>query len=309
MRRLRPLSRFILYTFLSTALLVFSADAQAANEAKVRFAVISDIHIHKYNIAVHQRLKRALRDYWQINPHMDFIAINGDLTNGFPSHYETLRRLLAETPHPPLHFTPGNHEFNKMLYNGRGKFDFDHLPNGWSSEQAMALFKNFTGYEKPYHDAWVNGYHFIFMADEKSRDVDRSIDKHGYISQQQFAWLEKKLREGEAGEHKPTFVFFHQPLPNTLSGSEKDVNIIQYKELRRILNRYPETILFSGHTHYSLRKTNQKHFDQFLMLGSSSIKFNEESLYIEVYDNYIDIHSRDHRRGEWISGKSFRYRP
>lgn len=310
--RFTRLTTAIILLFVSmcdvTVPLVSASSVTAAEQPVLSFAVMSDIHIHKNNTEVHRRLTSALRDYGQINPQLDLIAINGDLTNGFPSHYDVLRRLLAETPHPPLHFTNGNHDFNKMLYNGDGKKDLKHLPNGWSSEKALALFKAFTGYDQPYHDVWVKGYHFIFLANEKSRDHSRTIGKHGYLSKQQLGWLQEKLAEQRDGGRNPKFVFFHQPLPNTLSGSQKDVNIIQHGALRQILKQYPEVIFFSGHTHYNLRKTEQMHFDTFLMLGSSSIMRHQESLYVEVYDDYINIHSRDHHLREWISGKSYRYR-
>lgn len=306
--RKHHLLRLAAFVYLFILSYMFTGVALAANGPNVSFAVMSDIHIHNKNTDVHQRLQRALTDYWRLNPQLDFIAINGDLTNGFPSHYDVLRRILTEVPHAPLHFTPGNHDFYKMLYNRKGELDREHLPNGWSSEKAIALFKQFTGYDKPYHDVWVNGYHFIFLANEKSRDFDQSIEKHGYISDKQLLWLQQQLVKGAGEANKPTFVFFHQPLPRTLSGSQYDVSIMQHQKLRRLLEQHPKVIFFSGHTHYSLRRTNQKYFDSFLMLGSSSIMRNEESLYVEVYDDYIDIFSRDHRRGEWIPNKAYRYK-
>lgn len=290
-----------------TSLFVEPAEAETLNSPNLTFAVMSDIHIHAHNTDVHRRLTKALEDYRRINPNMRLIVINGDLTNGFPSHYSVLERLLDSVPHPPIHFTPGNHDFYKMLYNRQGKLDFDHLPNGWSSEEAMRLFQKFTGYDRPYHDVWVDGYHFVFLASEKSRDADRSIGKNGYLSDTQLNWLEEKLKERPLGTHKPTFVFFHHPLPNTVEGSEGEAQIVQHRALRRILDRHPEVIFFSGHTHYSLRKTNQVFADRFFMLGSSSIMRHEESLYIEVYDDHVDIHSRDHGRGEWIRDKFVRH--
>lgn len=287
---------------------VGSAPEAAETKPNVTFAVMSDIHIHKRNVEDHQRLLRALDDYRHIHPHMDLLVINGDLTNGFPSHYDVLRRLLDSVPHPPLHFTPGNHEFYKMHYNQKGEWAFEQLPNGWSSEKALDLFRQFTGYDHPYHDAWINGYHFIFLATEKSRDYDPSIGKNAYLSEAQLDWLRDKLSERPFGMRRPTFVFLHHPLPNTVDGSERETTIIQHQTLRPILEQHPEVIFFSGHTHYNLRKTKQWHVDRFLMLGSSSIKKHEESLYIEVYDDYVDIHSRDHRRREWIMDKSYRYR-
>lgn len=310
MNRLRDSRLLEVLICLITLIYLSSSIVESApKEPNVTFAIMSDIHIHKHNRAVHRRFMQALEDYHHIHPTMDFMVINGDLTNGFPSHYDVLRRLLHSVPHPPIYFTPGNHDFYKMLYNKEGKLDFKNVPNGWSSEQAMELFKDFTGYDKPYHDTWVNGYHFIFLAPEKSRDFDLSIGKNGYISEAQLNWLNEKLNERTVDAEKPKFVFFHQPLPNTVSGSQYDVNIVQHRKLRRILDQHPEVIFFSGHTHYNLRTTEQQHVDTFLMLGSSSVMRHGESLYVEVYDDYVDIHSRDHLRGEWIADKFLRYRP
>lgn len=286
---------------------VHAAHAQKTKRPILTFAVMSDLHIHKHNYDVHKRLLRALDDYGRFDPQMDLMVMNGDLTNGFPSQYEVLRQLLKAAAPPPLHFTPGNHEFNKMLYNSAGEKDEAHIPNSWSSQKAVQLFKQFTGYDRPYHDVWVKGHHFIFLANEKSRDVDRAIGKHGWLSGRQLAWLEKKLKESRGTAGKPTFVFCHHPLPNTLPGTEHDVNIIQHQALERILSRHPEIIFFSGHTHYSLRKTVQRHVGSFLMLGSSSIQRHGESLYVEVYDGHVVIRSRDHERGEWIPDRTYRY--
>lgn len=309
---MKRMANFWLYKVvicLVTVIYFSTATAVASAEPNVTFSVMSDIHIHKTNSDAHRRLTKVLKDYQEINSDMDLMVINGDLTNGFPAHYQVLRRLLNTVPHPPIHFTPGNHDFYKMLYNHKGELDFKNVPNGWSSEQAMALFKDFTEYDNPYHDTWVKGYHFIFLATEKSRDFDQSIGKNGYISEEQLRWLKSKLNEQSADTRKPTFVFFHQPLPDTLNGSQYDVNIVQHRALRNILDNHSEVIFFSGHTHYNLRTTKQQYVDNFLMLGSSSVMRHGESLYVEVYDDYVDIHSCDHLRGEWIAEKFLRYRP
>lgn len=290
---------------LSILVCVFPSYSYALpDEPVLAFAVMSDIHIYKRNVDVHNRFIRALQDYRKVNGQLDLLVINGDLTNGFPSHYRTLKAILDLNPHPNIHFTLGNHEFYRMLYNARGEKDIRRYPNGWSNQKALRLFTTFTGYEKPYYDTWVKGYHFIFLANEK---YSRATGKNGNMSNAQLRWLEDKLKERRSHEKKPVFVFAHHPLPNTVDGSQYDVNIVQHKQLKRILKRHPEVIFFSGHTHYNLRETRQHYFDTFLTLGSSSVKRNEESLYVEVYRDHLRVYGRDHKRGQWIPQASFRY--
>lgn len=307
----------------------------ATDKPRLSFAVMSDIHIYEDNEDVHRRFTAALQDYWQLNREIGLLAVNGDLTNGFPEHFAILRRLIEGTPHAPLHFTLGNHDFYRMRYNDRKEKDLRHFPNSWSNEKALQLFQRFTGYERPYHDVWLNGYHFIFMSHEKYVNSRLTHGRNGFISDAQLKWLRQKLQErpsqeqtreqtqgqtqeqtrerkllgtrGAGGSKRPTFVFFHHPLPNTLPGSEGEAMIWQHKELRNILEEHPEVVFFSGHTHAGLKKTKQMHADRFLMLGSSSIMRHGESVYVEVYDDYLDIHSRDHLQKEWIPERSFRY--
>ncbi|WP_187119692.1 metallophosphoesterase family protein [Numidum massiliense] len=295
----------------------------AADKPRLSFAVMSDIHIYEDNEDVHRRFTAALQDYWQLNREIGLLAVNGDLTNGFPEHFTILRRLIEGTPHAPLHFTLGNHDFYRMRYNDRKEKDLRHFPNSWSNEKALQLFQRFTGYERPYHDVWLNGYHFIFMSHEKYVNSRLTHGRNGFISDAQLMWLRQKLQErqpqeqtreqkllgtrGAGGSKRPTFVFFHHPLPNTLPGSEGEAMIWQHKELRNILEEHPEVVFFSGHTHAGLKKTKQMHANRFLMLGSSSIMRHGESVYVEVYDDYLDIHSRNHLQKEWIPERSFRY--
>ena len=108
----------------------------------------------------------------------------------------------------------------------------------------------------PYHDHWIDGYHFIFLGTEVGLELFCSL------SEAQLAWLDDKLSE-EASSDKPVFLFLHQPLKDTVAGSlesQKWFGVTQDEELKAILAKYPQAILFTGHTHWEL-EAGHNYFD------------------------------------------------
>ncbi len=131
------------------------------------------------------------------------------------------------------------------------------------------------GQEKPadrlYYDFRADGYHFVFLASEK-------CGTHAYLSDAQLSWLEGVL--GDEPDNKPVFVFIHQSLYDTVAGGLRvdgqdqkwngiiagDDALAKYgyvrptssnykameKKLRDILEKHPEVMMFSGHSHWTM---------------------------------------------------------
>jgi len=153
--------------------------------------------------------------------------------------------------------------------------------------------------------------------------MDETIREDAYLSEEQLCWLINKLHEKRSSDEnnklRPIFIFIHQPIHNTLEGSETERGIVQYNQLRHILLRYPQVILFSGHTHYDLENTKQLVFSSFYMVGSGSVRqvrgqhdsrfAKSESLIVEVYDNRVVIKKGEHVMKRWISPNDVIYFP
>ncbi len=290
-----------------------------------RFAVISDIHVEAWNKESHTKLRKALTDLGTHAPGQALV-INGDLGNGLPKDYETLGKLMQENPYPgQVVYTIGNHEFYKAWTDASGKWNEANFPNGETAEASINRFLQFTGYEKVYHDSWIDGYHFVFLGSESYRQTDDSFAEDAWLSENQLNWLEGVMAEG-AEEGKPIFVFLHQPLPYTVAGSYTDFNsraVVQHDRLKEILSRYPQTVFFSGHSHWELGSPGTFIQDEFTMVNTSSVltpydttdnpiaaeERKSEGLVVEVTGNRVQIKGRNFTAGDWIPEASYTVEP
>ncbi|WP_345773389.1 hypothetical protein [Paenibacillus sp. 19GGS1-52] len=108
-------------------------------------------------------------------------------------------------------------------------------------ESRLALYETETGMTGPYHDHWIDGYHFIFLGTEQG------LRTFCNLSIQQLQWLDHQLEEQSAAD-KPVFLFLHQPLKDTVAGSLESqgwYGVTQDEELKSILAKYPQTLLFT----------------------------------------------------------------
>ncbi|WP_337098503.1 metallophosphoesterase family protein [Paenibacillus sp. YIM B09110] len=305
---MQSLKRLFSLTVIIGGMFVFAIKTDGTTEIPLlRFSVMSDIHISAKDRESHTRFVKALRDHLKINPNSSLLVLNGDLTNGKEEDYRMLDALSGKVLHPPIHATIGNHEYYKLwIFENKSL----RLNPDWSSEQAKNLFQNSFGYSKPYHHLWLNGCHFIFLGSERYRDVDRSVSENAFLSVAQLSWLTERLQEKPSAlygkEPFPIFVFLHQPLFQTVDGSESRLGVVQFKQLQELLQQYPDLILFSGHTHMDLVTTRQLVYKGFYSVGTGAIRKvkshskRSESLVVEVYRKRIIIKYREHSTKRWI---------
>ena len=264
------------------------------------FAVIGDIHGNQ------DSLQKAIRDLHSINPAMDALILNGDTVDqGIMKQYDTLNKTLLKNkallPKTMIK-NIGNHEF----------FNYNIEIN---SSEDVKLFINryleFAGEEKVYHDAWINGYHFISLGSEDGNSS--TLDSiRAFISEKQKQWLKDKLAENYT-LGKPMFVFLHQPLNSNPSNGW--VGSDQSDEIKKILSQYPEVLLFSSHTHADLTEksvvlnqpftkvhTGAVHYT-FVQSAQGQSRTREpliKGLYILVNGNNVLIKGRDLKEKSWI---------
>ena len=269
-------------------------------DTDLAFAVFGDVH---ENIG---HFQEAIDDFYKINPNMDALILNGDVVDqGLDEQYSSVEDTLNENKDllPKIIIKNiGNHEF----------FDYNNEIN--SKEQVQEFidkYLEFSGEEKVYHDKWVNGYHFISLGSEDGNsETMNSVT--AFLSNEQLEWLKEKLAEGyEAG--KPIFVFLHQQLeyPNPAW-----VGVEQSEELRRILEEYPEVVLFSSHTHRDIDESSVDINKPFTIVNTGAIHYTLvfdstvdggirreknyiNGVYIEVKDNNVTIKGRDIKEGQW----------
>lgn len=289
------------------------------------FPVISDIHVQSWHTESHEKFTAALSDLHNVGPDADLLVINGDLTNGMPADYAKLNELMKQTPHPRKVFcTIGNHEFYKAWFDAEGRWNPAAFPNGETEQASINRFLRFAGEREVYYDTKVKGYHFIFLGSERYRQSDPNNLEDAWLSPKQLGFLKASLKRG-AADGKPIFVFLHQPLPYTVSGTSfccvNNRAVVQHEELKNILSDYPQVILFSGHTHWELKLPGTLVRDKFAMVNSSSVvqpwtgngqggemltgPDESEGLYVEVYKDKVEIKGRDFYRRRWIPEAQF----
>ncbi|GAB2701465.1 metallophosphoesterase family protein [Paenibacillus thermoaerophilus] len=288
--------------------------ASAADTPLLTFAVLSDLHVSARHPESQRLFRQALLDYRSVKPDLDLLVLNGDLTEGAPEDYRALRRILGEVPHAPVHAVMGNHDFYGMWRQRDGHYDYGgRLSPDWSSGKAVSLFQRSFGYGAPYHHVWLRDRLFVFLSGERYRDEDGTVGEDAYLSERQMIWLKHRLHEHShrpGPKPRPVFAFIHQPLPGTVGGSSER-GIVQHTELRNLLSRFPELILFTGHTH-RLAGGDQYVQGPFAMIGCSSVRrvngaddkpvaeARSESLYAEVYADRTVLTAREHVSGTWI---------
>ncbi|RFU64805.1 metallophosphoesterase family protein [Peribacillus glennii] len=288
----------------------YASELQAAEMPILQFPVMSDIHIcgqpriiEKVPICkgnTDENFLKALEDYQQIAPSYQAIAIVGDLTNhGLQDQYNRFMDLLFTGSNPGAEriLAIGNHEFMEMKLWNRPLL---------TNEMLLMRFLTKTGKGKIYEDKWILGYHFITLGSEGMLQGNHNAP---YISDAQYRWLELKLSLN-AAPNKPIFVFLHHPLKDTVYGTERKHDYFDGKRLKNILRKYPQAILFSGHSHYSLEHPKTVYQKGFTMVNTSSVSYVtthkgrkrglSQGLLVEVYKDRVEIKAREFSNKSWI---------
>lgn len=278
----------------------------ATSNADLTFAVLGDVH---ENI---DSFQKAIKDLYTINPDMHALVLNGDTVDqGLKKQYDSVKKtlrknkkLLPETIIKNI----GNHEF----------FDYNIEVNSPQQVQTFIdRYLEFSGEEKVYHDTWVNDYHFISLGSEDGNsETINSVT--AYISKEQQNWLKEKLAENYK-KGKPIFVFLHQHLN---SGSSGWVGVKDDGQVKQILSKYPEVILFTSHTHRDLAESSVVLNQPFTMIHTGAVHYTlipdsnskdgrrmesyTKGLYIEVTGNNVIVKGRDLKEKQWIFTKEIR---
>ncbi|MEC0123189.1 metallophosphoesterase family protein [Paenibacillus pabuli] len=313
----------------------------------VSFQVITDTHVREQDDHIHNRhLEKALEDIATYSHGSSGIMHVGDVTDrGLPQEYKELQRILEaqDDSLPQIRYTVGNHDIGAILWGDPplnlttmteqevgevlghsrdiGQIEAQGIETPQNSISIEALwqkrlndFTAITGMNGSYHDHWIDGYHYIFLGTEQPHPKDCDM------SAEQLDWLETKLSE-QALPEQPIFVFLHQPLMDTVAGSMKEqgwYGVNQDAALKAVLSRYPQVILFSGHTHWQLeaQRTMYEGSGQMpTMFNASSVAYlwtdedehleGSESLHVAVYRDRVVVKGRNHVTGSWIEGAEY----
>ncbi|MFS0872585.1 metallophosphoesterase family protein [Paenibacillus xylanilyticus] len=310
----------------------------------VSFQVITDTHVRDQADHIYNRhLEKALADITSYAKDSSGIMHVGDVTDrGLPEEYQELQRILdtQRDALPEIRYTVGNHDIGAILWQdpplnlttmtphevGEVLGHPERMDEGNNTtgdapitteglwQKRLNDFTATTGMKGSYHDHWIHGYHYIFLGSEQPHPKDCDM------SAEQLAWLETTLSE-QASPDRPIFVFLHQPLMDTVAGSMKDqgwYGVNQDAEVKAVLSRYPQVILFSGHTHWQLEapRTMVEGVGQLpTMFNAASVAYlwtdedehleGSQGLQVDVYADRVVVKGRDYVKGTWIEGAEY----
>jgi 3',5'-cyclic AMP phosphodiesterase CpdA len=248
-------------------ILTYIASSATAQNELPRFAVISDTHFEN-NKGEGARVKvpKALKNLLHKTPLVDAVFVVGDLTDrGKPEEYDMLLSTFGDTTNVPKAID---------VYYIMG-FNHDR-----SSSGGVEIYLDKV--KQPLHQyVEIKGYPFITISERGSHPNAYNDSASKFLS-------DKLYDASQKYPDKPIFVFMHVPPLNTCYGSAKtqwgtDVFL-------SVLNRYPQAIVFSGHSHYPLGDPRSIHQDKFTAINDGSTSYS--GVESKVVD--IGIHPENH---------------
>lgn len=222
-----------------------------------RFLVCSDIHVDDYGTKVEEDRIGQMMDaaYSYVDEQADGIPLSTVMVAGDIADNGTLRamqkciRLLKDSmrEETELWISMGNHDFYA------------------EGENSPAIFCYATGYDSEDNHVVIGGYHFILVSPDK--------DGKGYSKDKQ-KFLSDALQDAAADDptgRKPIFVIQHHHVSDTVYGSDRWGT----EDLRKTLNKYPQVVDFSGHSHFPIDDPTSIWQGEFTALGTGTLSYSE----------------------------------
>ena len=277
----------------------------------LEFQSVSDIHINEGDHTHNANFKKMLEDVVANSKDSVGIFINGDLADhGNKAELDRMMEIYSTVSGAPkMYLGIGNHDFYGGTYEEKvAQFlSYAKLPDG-------------SAVESLHYDFWLGGYHFIFLGND-AYPVDGVKTT---LAPKTLRWLEETLAK-DRDESRPSFVFLHQSLYNTVSGSlpnEGWNGVVNDAALRGVLKKFPEVIFFNGHSHWTLDSKGTMYIrDDKLptIFNTASVGYlwtgynvvggehldGSQGYYVRIYEDSVMVMGRDFTTGEWIPAAQF----
>lgn len=203
---------------------------------------------------------------------LDALALSGDLTNnGLKQEIDTLLKYYLQEPAvngKPFIFCSGNHD---IFSEAEGRFT-QKMHDAFKDTEAYSADIKPLGANDSRHSV-VNGIHFIQV------NVNNYEWSNGVYLDEVKQWLDDELAEAtKDAPHTPVFVLSHLAIQNTVVGSDfyapttPDM-VWACDYIKPILDKYPQAVLISGHTHFSMNNDRTIVQDKFTMINMGVIHY------------------------------------
>lgn len=276
------------------------------------FQVISDMHLG-VNQTASDRFLAALADIKTASPGSAGIVAVGDLVDAADDeYYALLNSLYTSVPGAPvLYRAPGHHE-----YLSRGSYQYDQAAHAANMQKFLAGIRLPDGRTPTtqYYSFFLGGYTGIVIG------ADSYVNGNAVYSDTQLTWLESTLTS--VGRERPVFVFMHEPIPHTVSGSSYEQgygNVYNYVQVKNLFDKYENVFVFSGHTHWTMAAPRTYYHDNashYFNTAAVSSLWNDaggngfevdgsQGYYVTVYEHAVLVRGRDFSTGEWLPDAYF----
>lgn len=268
----------------------------APEKGLAEFEVLSDVHIKSNNLTETNGANwiDAMKDINQMFPDTLGVANCGDLADSgnedqFEGYFKILEQYGGKIP---------------AFLNALGNHDV-RWKSGWEEiyTRYMKYNQEYMGDTdgKVYFDKWLGGYHFIVL------NTEWDLKDRAYLSEEQLAWLDETLAENYE-EDKPVFLFLHQALRDTYFNSNDWSVGVQDHQLKEILRKYPQAIMFTGHIHNGLGACTVLEKDFGTMVDVPSFYYNDGGgqsrgqvgYHVTVYEDRVLLSMYDYMNDTWL---------
>lgn len=281
----------------------------SSSSVKMSFATWGDPQVSTFMSERGVSAKASAEDLANAKTQIDALVLAGDLTeNAKQKEYDELYSYLSQTKVSNFIVAQGNHDIRFDDYSV-SKNKFVTFTNKLNANAGSSLKVNKMNYSYS-----VKGYKFIVVGSEKK------MPEESYISDAQLKWLDSELK-ASANSGKPVFVVIHQPLKNThglpdtwgnnnLMGAAGTVGE-QSDSIQKILNKYKNIILITGHLHTGFGKYSYEKIGNIHSVNLPSIGINNQDGYngpglgyiAEVFGDKVVFRARDYIKGEYVSSQ------
>lgn len=235
---------------------------------------------------------------------VSLVAVVGDLVaeTGTEEEYKIVRSYF-EYLSKPLAPVTGNHDFRYEDHrNAAGRLI---RGDAESRRLKMQRFRDTFGLASLSYTKEKGPYLLVFLSAEMESDSSYLLQYSG----KQLQWLRGEL---EKHKEKPTLIFTHSPLKDTLTAYNGYANSPNFyaqphEELRQLLAHFPQVFLWvSGHTHTPPTNAN---YNAEINLYDGRIwnihnaDMDRETIWsnsLYLYTDRVVIRTFNHRKGQWM---------
>lgn len=229
----------------------------------LRFAVAGDVHTRNSDADYlsHDRLAAVYNTaYDYAENHKKYKKLDGIFFTGDNSQSGT-----ADQQTYFFNYLKQNTKSGTTARAVMGNHEYYQTKN-YSTEGAEQ-FKRYSGYDSEDTHIKIGGYHFIFI----SLDQYKNKGSNAFFSNTKLDWLKNELDKAvKDAPNQQIFIFSHIPPYDTLlysATSDGD------KNLKTLLNNYPQAVIFAGHTHASMSDPRSVWQGKFTALNTGSMSY------------------------------------